>query len=261
MRICVFDTETTSIEKPFCYNIGYVIYDTEEQKVLHQADYVAEQIWHNAELFTTAYYADKRAMYVSRMRGRKCSMMKLGAITQQMIRDFKYFEVKGAYAFNSPFDERVFEFNCEWFKIVNPFDDIPIFDIRGYVHRYLAFTPEYQAFCDKHQQYTEKGNYSTTAETVYQFIKNNPNFEEEHTAMADSIIEAEILAHCVALGAKWQHEYKVYRSIPKMVQRTLQVKTVDNEVLRFPYNKITIGKEKENTVKISLKGIDKPPEK
>ena len=27
MKIVVFDTETTSIEKPFAYNIGYKIYD------------------------------------------------------------------------------------------------------------------------------------------------------------------------------------------------------------------------------------------
>ena len=29
MNIMVFDTETVSVNKPFCYNIGYVIYNTD----------------------------------------------------------------------------------------------------------------------------------------------------------------------------------------------------------------------------------------
>ena len=29
MNILVFDTETISVDKPFCYNIGYAIYDTD----------------------------------------------------------------------------------------------------------------------------------------------------------------------------------------------------------------------------------------
>ena len=86
MRIVVFDTETTSLEKPFVYNIGYVIYDTEENRKLIEHDFVVEQIWHNRELFTTAYYADKREGYVADMRARKVKMEKLGYITQFMAR-------------------------------------------------------------------------------------------------------------------------------------------------------------------------------
>lgn len=258
MKICVFDTETTNIEKPFCYNIGYLIYDTEEKAIIHKADYVVEQIWHNAELFTTAYYENKRSLYIERMRAQKCIMDKLGYITQRMCRDFKTFEVVGAYAYNSPFDDRVFSFNCDWFHIKNPFDNIPIFDIRGYVHKFIAFTPEFQAFCNQHGRYTEKGNFSTTAETLFQFIKQDLTFEEEHTALADSLIECEILNKCIEMGAKWQTNYKVYQSIERKVEKTLELKTAEG-TLCFPYGKMFIGKEKENKVKISLKPLDKNP--
>ena len=60
MKICVFDTETTNLEKPFCYNVGFLIYDTDEQKILEKKEFVIEQVWHNIPLFSTAYYADKR---------------------------------------------------------------------------------------------------------------------------------------------------------------------------------------------------------
>lgn len=243
MNIMVFDTETTSIEKPFCYNIGYVIFDTEtHQKVLHK-DFVVEQVWHNPMLFTTAYYADKRQLYVDRMRARKCVMDKWGYIMAEMRRDIKALDIQHAYAFNSPFDVGVFEFNCDWFKTINPFDNVQVHDIRGYVHKFLAFTSKYQAFCDNNARYTESGNYSTTAETVFQFISENIEFIEEHTALADSEIECDILTECVEVyGAEWNTDYKVYQSIPRSVLREFIVVDSNGEKVIFTYtNKRKIG--------------------
>ena len=54
MKICVFDTETTSLDKPFCYNIGYVIIDSESWATLCRRSYVVEQVWHNLPLFSSA---------------------------------------------------------------------------------------------------------------------------------------------------------------------------------------------------------------
>ena len=243
MNIMVFDTETTSIEKPFCYNIGYVIFNTDTGEKVLKKDFVVEQVWHNPMLFTTAYYADKRQLYVDRMRARKCAMNKWGYITQEMLRDIRAYEIQHAYAFNSPFDVGVFEFNCDWFKTINPFDDVAIHDIRGYVHKYLAFTPKYQAFCDKYARYTESGNYSTTAETVFQFIAENTEFVEEHTALADSEIECDILAECVEVyGAEWNTDYKVYQSIPRETLREFVVVDKDGEKHIFHLtNKRKIG--------------------
>jgi hypothetical protein len=256
MNIVVFDTETTSLQKPFCYNIGYKIYNIETGETLAKHDFVAEQIWYNRELFTTAYYANKREQYISRMRGKTCEMKKLGHITQIMCREFTNFEVVAAFAYNSPFDDEVFTFNCDWFKIKNPFDNIPIYDIRGYVHRAIAYTPEYKAFCDKNGYYTESGNYSTTAETVYRFLSNDTDFIEEHTALADADIELEILLECIKRGCKWNTEYKVYRTIQRVVDKQLEVKDVDGERHYFPYNRITVYKEKGNRTRICLTRLD-----
>ena len=54
MNILIFDTETTSLEKPFCYNIGYTIFNTDAAEIELKKDYVVEQVWHNPMLFTTA---------------------------------------------------------------------------------------------------------------------------------------------------------------------------------------------------------------
>ena len=71
MKICVFDTETISIDKPFCYNVGYIIYDTEKKEIVLKKEFVVEQIWHNIALFSTAYFAEKRPFYVASMRAKK----------------------------------------------------------------------------------------------------------------------------------------------------------------------------------------------
>lgn len=247
MNICVFDTETTSINKPFCYNVGMVIANTETKEILSKNEWVIEQIWHNIPLFNSSYYSEKRPLYVDRMRARKIILDKWGYVMQKIGRIFKDYEVSAAYAYNSPFDNRVFQYNCDWFKTQNPIEILPIFDIRGYVHAKMAWNPAFKAFCDEKERYTESGHYSTTAETVYQFIKNNDTFEEEHTALADSIIEWEILKYCIEDGLEWNTEYKVYSSIPRNYERNLKIIQGDN-ITNFKYSKIKINKDKTQIV-------------
>lgn len=230
MNICIFDTETTSLEKPFCYNIGYIIYNTDLKCILKAKDFVVEQIWHNLPLFQSAYYADKRPLYIERMRARKVIMEKFGYITQEMIRNFKRFNVSSAYAYNSAFDEKVFEYNCNWFKVINPFDNIPIFDIRSYVHQFISNTEKYIEFCETNELFTDSLNYSTTAESVYKFLQNDINFVEEHTALSDSIIELSILSYCIDNGANYEQMYTTYRSIVRSVSTPFQI-LVNNELI------------------------------
>ena len=216
MKIAVFDTETVNTVKPFCYNVGVVIYDTEQDKTLLKKEWVIKDIWYNKPLFATAYYAEKRPIYVNRMRARKIKLVTYRECCKELLSIFNQYEVQFAYAYNSPFDDGVFKFNCEWFKVVNPFDNLPILDIATLVHHKIAFTSDYQNFCDKYELYTETGNYSTTAENVYRYITNQIDFIEEHTALNDSEIELEILLYCIEKGCEFGKEYKKYSSIPRI---------------------------------------------
>ena len=251
MKIVVFDTETIDTEHPYCYNVGFVVYDTERKAILDMREYVVEQVWHNPMLFSTAYYADKRPLYVSRMKGKKIKMTKWGYMCREMTTIFETLDVEMAFAYNSPFDKRVFEFNCEYFHTINPFDNIPIVDIIPYVHNKIGFTPKFKAFCEKHELFTESGNYSANAENVYRFISGDTEFIEEHTALADSKIELEILLECIKRGCEWNGEYKKYRSIPRKVERVLEVEQhFENSVsaMCFTYKTIKINKEKTKII-------------
>lgn len=243
MNIIIFDTETTSLDKPFCYNIGYQIVSTSNGEVLVARDYVVEQVWHNLPLFSSAYYANKRPLYVSRMRSRAVVMDKFGYICRQMARDIKQYEVMHAYAYNSPFDEKVFDFNCDWYKCSNPFDTVQIHDIRGYAHQFIV-DDNYLRYCEEYELFTESGNYSSTAEAIYRYISGNNEFDEEHTALADSKIETEILFFAIENGADITVDEKVYRSIERKTEKTLHIRTAEQTDYYFNYEKIRINKSK-----------------
>jgi len=248
MNICIFDTETTNLEKPFCYNIGYIIGQVANDTIypIVSKDFIVEQVWHNPMLFSTAYYADKRPIYVSAMKGRRTAMDKFGYICQEMIRDFKAYNIEHAYAYNSPFDEKVFEFNCDWFKCNNPFDTIKIHDIRGYAIKELVDS-NYHNFCETNQLFTESMNYSTTAETMYKYLTGDISYEEEHTALRDSEDEMRILNSClVTMGeAALLTDISVPKCVPRNIPRTFNViDTINNVVNQYSYNSIIIAKDK-----------------
>lgn len=251
MKILVFDTETTSLDKPFVYNIGYVVYDTETGKIDLAEDFVIEQVWHNLPLFQSAYYANKRPLYVSRMKAKKVHMEKYGYVTQRICRIIKNYNIECAYAYNSSFDEKVFSYNCDWFKTINPFELIPVYDIRGLVHQSIAKTDFFKNFCEENGRFTETGNYSTTAETLFQYITGETNFEEEHTALSDSRIELDILIHCVdTYGMDYAREYKTLRSVERRSKKSLTIydKELQDTIFECEYFKIRQKKNDEGIV-------------
>ena len=63
----VLDTETISLEKPFVYDLGYVIVN-DNGDIIAKKSYVISQVWNNKELFATAYYADKKPLYYARLK-------------------------------------------------------------------------------------------------------------------------------------------------------------------------------------------------
>lgn len=250
MNILVFDTETVDVEHAFCYNVGYTIVNIETREKLLKRDYVIEQVWENKMLFSTSYYAEKKQLYINALRGRKASIKHWGHTMQRMIKDIQDYNVEFAYAFNSPFDVRVFDFNSEWFKTSNALDYVQTIDIRGLINQ-LLFSDEYKAFCEENGFYTESGNYSGNAETLTKFIRQDIDFVEDHTALSDSLIEADIILYMIdKYGVDITKEGKVYATVPRETEREMVI--VHNGVEhKFTYlkkltrNGITTLKDKE----------------
>lgn len=194
MNYLVFDTETISLNKPFIYNLGYRILSAKGE-VLVDRDFVIRQIYDNKPLFATAYYANKRKLYTSKMKAKKALKVSWGEACRVMAKDIKQFNITTAWAYNSDFDEKAFYFNHLFYRNkVRPLDPVQVCDIMDEIDN-ITDTTEYKEFCKAYGFLT---NHKTprprkTAEAVFAFITGNPNYCEEHTALEDSKIEAAIL--------------------------------------------------------------------
>lgn len=243
MYSLVFDTETTDLSKCFCYDVGYLIFENDTGTVVERKHFIIEQIWHNLPLFQTAYYADKRPLYIPLMRSRKAILEKWGYVMQEMIRDIKRYEITDAYAYNSDFDEKVFNFNCDWFKTQNPFDTVAIHDIWGYASEIITNKKEYKDFCEANSRFTENGNYSGNAETVYQFLTKSPAFVEAHMGIFDADIEADILRECIKMGLNLGKDYKVVKILPRPVTHPYTISVNGIVIHEGEYVKKTVYKD------------------
>lgn len=230
MYCIVFDTETTSLNKPFCYDVGYVVLNMDNGEIEKEVHKIVEQNWHNLPLFESAYYKEKRPLYVKLMRAKKASMDKWGYIMRDLARDIKQYNITDAYAYNSDFDDKVFEFNCDWFKCINPLETVAIHDIWGYASQFITNKLAYKAYCEEHERFTDTGNYKGSAEVVYQYIMDDKDFIEDHMGLYDSKIESEILVYCISEGAEWAHDYKVNKILKREQEQPFAIR-INNETI------------------------------
>lgn len=267
----VLDTETINVNNRLCYNLGYKIINADGEAVVDRS-FVIEQVWHNRELFKSAYYADKRPIYVSAMRGKKAQLKKWGQVMRVLSKDIKDYNIQAIWAFNCSFDMKVIDYNCEHFGTINPTENIPFLDIRAWaceviMHNdatnYCAYCNENRAVKSKNGEpkfYTANGNLSTTAESFYCYLTDNSKFDEAHTALEDCFIEAVILNYCaMKLGIKLEDMCDLYnqptvkRSYPDSLAPSKKIVVKDGQKnVVFEFNGNFTIRNTKNGVSITL---------
>ena len=58
----------------------------------------------------------------------------------------------------------------------------------------------YKKFCIENGFVVQNDKPRLTAEVLYKYISNDLSFEEEHTGLADTLIEKEIFMECVRMN-------------------------------------------------------------
>ena len=192
MNICVFDTETITASNPFCYNLGYTIVNVESRKIVKRVDLLIDEVFCNEMLFELAFFKEKKDLYIQRANSGKIRRTSFEYALKYVEDDFNSYKIKYAFAYNCTFDKRVISYNCKWFKEPNIFEKVTILDIWGLASEFVTSTEKYQQWAEAHNRFTENGNISASAENVWQFL-NNSDKVEEHTALADSEMETNIL--------------------------------------------------------------------
>lgn len=199
--ILVLDTETINLEKQFVYDLGYTIADG-DGNIIAKKSYIISQVYNNKELFATAYYSNKMPLYEQRLASGYSKKVGWGHAMKYLASDIKKYGVAEVYAYNSKFDAKAFEFMCSWFNVVNPLGATEVKDIMNFI-KPITQTEAYKEFC-RLNGYMTKHKYprpQQKAETLYRYLKQDTDYEEEHTGLEDSLIELEILLAALGLIA------------------------------------------------------------
>lgn len=239
----ILDTETTATLPPegnkwqkLAYNIGWTI--ATKKDIIVQRDFLVYEIWGNNELMNNAYYKSKHPLYVRKLANKEIEILSFNEIMKQLKQDIREFQVKVFSAYNVTFDlDALMQtttyvnpgvFNMFWRQTkagkVAPdyrqfcqsyiLGGVEVWDLWGLACQALCNQKTFQSY---YMNFTKSGNPKTSAEEVYKYITDNEDFEEEHTALSDSIVETHIL------------------------QRILrQHKALDTTIVPFPYRLIEI---------------------
>lgn len=205
----VLDTETCPIDNTLegvdptnmlVYDIGWVITDKRGFVYKTRSFVVSDVFEGEARRMASAYYAAKLPQYRDDIITGKRICKTLYEIREILKADMAEYGVNEIYAHNMRFDYYALNRTQEYltngrFKYFFPYGT-EICDTLKMARDVIGKMPSYVKFCEKHGFLTKNGRCKMTAESLYAFIKNDPDFKESHTALEDVLIEKTIMAHC-----------------------------------------------------------------
>lgn len=231
-EICCNDRQKKkiAIAKPLIYDIGWVITDR-KGNIIKKVSYLVQETFFVPSVFNTAYYKEKRQLYIDKLQKGEIQAKNWYNILDELEADLQGVTISTAYnacfdfkkaipttnsyiyhLYRNDFDswideqkekcEAILYNSCnedknpdylkEFFKLRG--QEYPICDLWGIACKKLLNNQSYKKYCLNNKRLTDSGLYfSTSAETAFQYLTRNFDFEEEHTALADAIIEATIL--------------------------------------------------------------------
>ena len=226
-----------AIAKPLIYDIGWTI-TNRAGDILESKQFLIAETFAVPAVFNTAYYADKRPIYIEMLSKNETSIKPWNEVMEMLIADMG--KVDGVGAFNSMFDfKKAIPFTelyirelysttyYQWEQIQRrsaariadgeknqPNSDFeaeifrfrgreyPLFDMWGLATTYLLNNSTYKNKCLEHSMLTNSGTYfKTSAESTFRYLCDKYDFNESHTALDDAIIESFILSKVAAKHA------------------------------------------------------------
>ena len=192
----VVDTETTnSIDDPFAYDVGFAVVKATGE-VLEAHSYVVADIFLDKDLMASAYFADKIPQYWEDIKSGKRILRRFKTI-KSILRDVvAQYGIRYVCAYNCAFDVRSGNYTQRYltsskYRYFYPYG-MQFMDILKLAREILKTDENYKTFCKENNYLTERGQNRYTAEVVYRYLFNK-NFVEEHTGLADCLIEAQIM--------------------------------------------------------------------
>lgn len=196
----VLDVETANTIEPYndglVYDLGFVIID-KKGNIYAKRSFCIKEIFSWRDLMKSAYYVNKLPKYYKSLKNGTIEFISIWEARKRVKEAIKYFDISEVYAYNANFDITTLNNTvrflsgsaCRYFL---PYG-IKVCDIWNIACQILGTQKTFQ----KEGVTNEKGNLITSAERMYAYITQQHDFEEQHTGLADALIEGEILTRCL----------------------------------------------------------------
>lgn len=225
-----------AIAKPLVYDIAWVIMNRQGE-IVKKRNYLVQETFFVPNVFNTAYYKEKRPIYMNLLKEGKIETKNWNDIVDILLADLRTVDISTAYnaTFDFkkaiPFTERYIKhlysedynkWESRQFRIcqritegekagenpdfLNPIfnlrgEEFPIADLWSIACDRLINIDKYRNYCLDNSYITASTRYfKTSAETAFQYLMKQYDFSEDHTALSDSEIESQILAKALKRG-------------------------------------------------------------
>lgn len=205
--IMVVDVETAGgFDNPLVYDIGVAITD-KKGNIYDTRSFIIEEIFSNTKLMSSAYYSKKVPLYHTKLAEGKAELISFINAREQILNLLSEYKVSQISAYNLLFDMGALTNTSKKLNVSNKFltsefKDIDCKDIWAFACSNLYTQKTFQKVAMKNGWYSAAGNLQTTAEVGYRYITGENDFIEEHTGLADVLIECKIMAKCYSQNKK-----------------------------------------------------------
>lgn len=214
--IMVLDVETTNniMEKGapndgLVYDLGFTIID-KKGNIYAKRSFAIKEIFDWTELMATAYYKEKLPKYYEKLKNKQMEKISIWEAKKRVAKAIEYFNIKEVWAYNANFDYTTLNNTvrylsgsaCRWFL---PYGT-EVCDIWHVACQVLGLQKTFQWENIRN----DNNNLITSAERMFAYLSQDLDFEEEHTGLADAIIESQILVRCL----------KSHKKINKKINRS-----------------------------------------
>ena len=201
--LMVLDVETTNNimikgapNDGLVYDIGFTITD-KKGNIYEKQSFAVKEIFDWTELMSTAYYKNKLPKYFERLKNQQMEKVTIWEARKRIKKAIEVFGIEEVYSYNAHFDYTTLNNTvrylsgsaCRWFL---PYG-IKVCDIWHIACQVLGTQKTFQW----ENVRNANNNLITNAERMFAYLSQNEFFEEEHTGLADAIVETEILARCL----------------------------------------------------------------
>ena len=196
--VLVVDVEGTA--HGFVYDVGFAVADLQGRIYNTFSGIVSEVV------MATAHYVKKMPIYAEKINHGETVCIGLHSIREKVFEVMERYGINTVCAYNVKYDRgnlnRTISIISNGF-VTSFFPENTVFwDIWGMACETILKTRRYATHAIENGWVSDSGNIRSGAEFAYRYISGDKVFEEEHTGLADVIIETAILAATIATHKK-----------------------------------------------------------